>query len=160
MDALKGYCLVFKMRKAIFPGSFNPFTIGHHDIVIRGLELFDEIVIGIGKNSAKNSSHNTDKRAEAIQQVYTNEPRVQVKVYDCLTVDFAQQEDARFILRGVRSVQDFEYERNIAEANKQLCGIETILLYTRPEYAHISSSLVRELQSYNKDITPYLPPKQ
>ena len=148
------------MRKAIFPGSFNPFTIGHHDIVIRGLELFDEIVIGIGINSAKSNSHNTDKRAEAIQQVYANEPRVQVKVYDCLTVDFAQQEDARFILRGVRSVQDFEYERNIAEANKQLCGIETILLYTRPEYAHISSSLVRELQSYNKDITPYLPPKQ
>ena len=159
MDALKGY-LVFKMRKAIFPGSFDPFTIGHHDIVIRGLELFDEIVIGIGINSAKSNSHSTDERAESIRQVYANEPRVHVKVYDCLTVDFAQQEDARFILRGVRSVQDFEYERNIAEANKQLTGIETVLLYTRAEYAHISSSLVRELQSYNRDITPYLPPKQ
>jgi pantetheine-phosphate adenylyltransferase len=83
-----------------------------------------------------------------------------VQVYNGLTIDFATVHNAQFILRGVRSVQDFEYERNIAETNKQLSGIETILLYTRPEYAHISSSLVRELYSYNKDITPYLPPIQ
>ena len=148
------------MRRAIFPGSFDPFTIGHYDIVIRGLELFDEIIIGIGHNSSKRSSFPLEQRIKDIQQTFSNEPRVQVEAYEGLTIDFATAHKAQCILRGVRSVQDFEYERNIAEANKQLCGIETVLLYTRPEYAHISSSLVRELYSYNKDITSYLPPKQ
>ena len=96
----------------------------------------------------------------AIKNAFAHEPRVKVMAYDKLTVDFASEQQAQFILRGVRSVQDFEYERNIAEANKQLSGIETILLYTRPEYAHISSTLLRDLHSHNKDITPYLPPKQ
>ena len=148
------------MRRAIFPGSIDPFTIGHYDIVIRGLELFDEIIIGIGHNSSKRSSFPLEQRIKDIQQTFSNEPRVQVEAYEGLTIDFATAHKAQCILRGVRSVQDFEYERNIAEANKQLCGIETVLLYTRPEYAHISSSLVRELYSYNKDITSYLPPKQ
>ena len=148
------------MRRAIFPGSFDPFTRGHYDIVMRGLELFDEIIIGIGHNNTKRSSFPLEQRIKDIQQTFSNEPRVQVEAYEGLTIDFATAHKAQCILRGVRSVQDFEYERNIAEANKQLCGIETVLLYTRPEYAHISSSLVRELYSYNKDITPYLPPKQ
>lgn len=148
------------MKRAIFPGSFDPFTIGHYDIVVRGLEIFDEILIGIGCNSQKTTTFLLEERMAAIQQAFAGEPRVKVEVYNGLTIDFAAQHEARCILRGVRSVQDFEYERNIAEANKQLCGIETVLLYTRPEYAHISSSLVRELQSYNKDITRYLPPKQ
>lgn len=148
------------MRRAIFPGSFDPFTIGHYDIVMRGLELFDEIIIGIGHNSSKRSSFPLELRIKDIQQAFTGEPRVKVEAYEGLTIDFAAAHKAQCILRGVRSVQDFEYERNIAEANKQLCGIETVLLYTRPEYAHISSSLVRELYSYNKDITSYLPPKQ
>jgi pantetheine-phosphate adenylyltransferase len=148
------------MRRAIFPGSFDPFTRGHYDIVMRGLELFDEIIIGIGHNNTKRSSFPLEQRIKDIQQTFSNEPRVQVEAYEGLTIDFATAHKAQCILRGVRSVQDFEYERNIAEANKQLCGIETVLLYTRPEYAHISSSLVRELYSYNKDITSYLPPKQ
>ena len=148
------------MKRAIFPGSFDPFTIGHFDIVMRGLELFDEIIIGIGHNSKKQNSFPLEQRIKEIQQAFSNEPRVKVEAYEGLTIDFAAAHKAGCILRGVRSVQDFEYERNIAEANKQLCGIETVLLYTRPEYAHISSSLVRELYSYNKDITPYLPPKQ
>ena len=148
------------MKIAIFPGSFDPFTIGHYDIVMRGLELFDEIVIGIGHNSQKQSTFPLEQRIKDIQQAFINEPRVKVTAYEGLTIDFAATNHAQCILRGVRSVQDFEYERNIAEANKQLCGIETVLLYTRPEYAHISSSLVRELYSYNRDITPYLPPKQ
>ena len=148
------------MKRAIFPGSFDPFTIGHHDIVMRALNLFDEIIIGIGRNYNKREVFPIADRLAAIQRVYDNEPRVRVEVYDGLTVDFAAQHKAQFILRGVRSTLDFEYERNIAEANKQLSGIETVLLYTRPEYAHISSTLVRDLHSHNKDITPFLPPKQ
>lgn len=145
------------MKTALFPGSFDPFTIGHHDIVVRGLQLFDEIVVAIGRNAHKPGHSSPEERLQAIQQVYANHPRVRVYIYEGLTIDFAQQVGASCILRGVRSVQDFEYERQIADANKQLSGIDTVLLYTRPEYAHISSSLVRELKSYNKDITDYLP---
>lgn len=145
------------MRIAIFPGSFDPFTIGHHDIVMRALNLFDEIIIGIGHNYTKRETFPLKERLAAIQRIYNNEPRVCVKVYEGLTVDFAAQHNAQFILRGVRSTIDFEYERNIAEANKQLSGIETVLLYTRPEYAHISSTLVRDLHSHKKDISQYLP---
>ena len=145
------------MKRAIFPGSFDPYTIGHHDIVMRGLQVFDEIVIGIGHNYTKRETFPLEERLAAIQRIYSNEPRVRVEVYEGLTVDFALKHDAQFILRGVRSTLDFEYERNIAEANKQLSGIETILLYTRPEYAHISSTLVRDLHSHGKDIAAYLP---
>ena len=145
------------MRIAIFPGSFDPFTIGHHDIVMRALNLFDEIIIGIGHNYTKRETFPLEERLATIQRIYKNEPRVCVKVYEGLTVDFAAQHNAQFILRGVRSTIDFEYERNIAEANKQLSGIETVLLYTRPEYAHISSTLVRDLHSHKKDISQYLP---
>jgi pantetheine-phosphate adenylyltransferase len=145
------------MKRAIFPGSFDPFTIGHHDIVLRGLQLFDEIIIGIGHNINKRDAFPLEERINAIQHAFNSEPRIKVMAYDGLTVDFAAEQQAQFILRGVRSVQDFEYERNIAEANKQLSGIETVLLYTRPEYAHISSTLLRDLHSHGKDISPYLP---
>lgn len=145
------------MKRAIFPGSFDPFTIGHHDIVLRGLQLFDEIIIGIGHNISKRDAFPLEERLAAIQSAFKSEPRVKVMAYDGLTVDFAAEQQAQFILRGVRSVQDFEYERNIAEANKQLSGIETVLLYTRPEYAHISSTLLRDLRAHRKDISPYLP---
>ncbi|MBR0297035.1 MAG: pantetheine-phosphate adenylyltransferase [Paludibacteraceae bacterium] len=147
------------MKKAIFPGSFDPFTIGHYDIVKRGLKLFDEIVISIGRNSTKKETFPIREREEAIRKIFKDEPRISVQIYDCLTVDFAREVGAQFILRGVRCVQDFEYERNMAEANKELGGIETILLYTRPEYAHISSTLVRDLYSYNKDVSAYVPNK-
>ncbi len=145
------------MKKAIFPGSFDPFTIGHYDIVKRGLQLFDEIIIGIGRNSTKKETFPIREREEAIRKIFADEPRVKVFIYDCLTVDFAKENDAGFILRGIRCVEDFEYERNMAEANKQLTGIETIILYTRPEYAHISSTLVRDLYSYGKDVSEYVP---
>ncbi len=144
-------------KKAIFPGSFDPFTNGHYDIVNRGLKLFDEIVIGIGRNSTKKETFPIREREEAIRKIFKDEPRISVQIYDCLTVDFAREVGAQFILRGVRCMQDFEYERNMAEANKELSGIETILLYTRPEYAHISSTLVRDLYSYNKDVSTYVP---
>ena len=145
------------MKTALFPGSFDPFTIGHHDIVVRGLQLFDEIVVAIGRNAQKPGHSSPEERLQAIQQVYADHPRVRVYIYEGLTIDFAQQVGASCILRGVSSVQDFEYERQIVDANRQLSGFDTVLLYTRPEYAHISSSLVRELKSYNKDITDYLP---
>lgn len=145
------------MKRAIFPGSFDPFTIGHYDIVLRGLQLFDEIIIGIGHNINKRDTFPLEERINAIQHAFNSEPRIKVMAYDGLTVDFAAEQQAQFILRGVRSVQDFEYERNIAEANKQLSGIETVLLYTRPEYAHISSTLLRDLHAHGKDISPYLP---
>ncbi len=147
------------MKKAIFPGSFDPFTIGHYDIVKRGLGLFDEIVIGIGRNSTKKETFPIREREEAIRKIFKDEPRISVSIYDCLTVDFAREVGAQFILRGVRCIQDFEYERNMAEANKSIGGIETILLYTRPEYAHISSTLVRDLYSYNKDVSAFVPNK-
>ena len=145
------------MKRAIFPGSFDPFTIGHYDIVKRGLELFDEIIIGIGRNSTKRETFPIREREEAIKKIFANEPRVKVAIYDCLTVDFANAQDAPFILRGIRCVEDFEYERNMAEANKQLSNVETIILYTRPEYAHISSTLVRDLYAYGKDVSDYVP---
>lgn len=145
------------MKTALFPGSFDPFTIGHYDIVTRGLDIFDEIIIAIGRNAHKTGHVAPEERLQTIKRIFAHEPRVRVHIYEGLTIDFAQQMEATCILRGVRSVQDFEYERNIAEANRQLCGIDTVLLYNRPEYAHISSSLVRELQSYGKDITPYIP---
>ena len=145
------------MKRAIFPGSFDPFTKGHFDIVMRGLEIFDEIIIGIGINSTKKETFPLQQRLNDIQQYFAADPRVQVHTYDGLTVDFAAQHNAQFILRGVRSTLDFEYERSMAEANKQLSGLETVLLYTRPEYAHISSTLVRDLHSHGKDIAAYLP---
>ncbi|MBP5290308.1 MAG: pantetheine-phosphate adenylyltransferase [Paludibacteraceae bacterium] len=145
------------MRVAIFPGSFDPFTIGHADIVRRALPLFDTIVIGVGVNAQKHALFPTEERVAAIQKVFRSEPKVKVRTYSTLTVDFAKEENATFMLRGVRSTTDFEYEKAFAEANRQLSGIETVLMLTRPEYEHISSSLVRDLYSYGKDITPYLP---
>ena len=145
------------IKRAIFPGSFDPFTVGHYDIVVRGLQLFDEIVIGIGRNSTKKETFPIRSREEAIRKIFADEPRVKVAIYDCLTVDFAKEQEAQFILRGIRCVSDFEYERNMAEANKQLGGVETIILYTRPEYAHVSSTLVRDLYAYNKDVSQFVP---
>ena len=145
------------MRIAIFPGSFDPFTVGHADIVRRALPLFDSIVIGVGVNAQKKALFSAEERVEAIRKVFRKEPKVKVRTYSTLTVDFAKEENATFMLRGVRSTTDFEYEKAFAEANKQLSGIETVLLFTAPEYEYISSSLVRDLYSYGKDITPYLP---
>lgn len=147
------------MKKAIFPGSFDPFTLGHYDIVNRGLKLFDHITIGIGRNSIKKETFPIRERLAAIQKIFQDNPKVDVQIYDCLTVDFAKEVGAKFILRGIRCMQDFEYERNMAEANKQLSDMETILLYTRPEYAHISSTLVRDLYAYHKDVSAFVPNK-
>jgi pantetheine-phosphate adenylyltransferase len=146
------------MKRAIFPGTFDPFTIGHYSIVKRGLKLFDEIVIGIGVNHSKKTLFSAEKRLEIIQQAFEGEPRVKVKSYNKLTIDFAKEENAKFILRGLRSVGDFEYERTIGDTNRILTGLETVILFTESAYSHISSTVTRDLISYGKDISAFLPP--
>jgi len=146
------------MRRAIFPGTFDPFTIGHYSIVQRGLSMFDEIVIGIGFNLSKKTLFTIEQRLDIIQQAFANEPRVKVQAYNSLTVDFATLVDAGFVLRGLRSVGDFEYERTIADANRKLTGIETVILFTESEYSFISSTVARDLITYGKDISSFLPP--
>lgn len=146
------------IKKAIFPGTFDPFTIGHYGIVLRGLDLFDEIIIGIGVNQSKRTLFSIEKRIEIIQQAFHDEPRVKVQSYDSLTVDFATAVNAHFVLRGLRSVGDFEYERTIADANRKLTGVETVILLTESEYSFVSSTVVRDLITYGKDISALLPP--
>ena len=145
------------MRRAIFPGTFDPFTIGHQSLVSRGLALVDEIIISIGINEKKQTYFSIEKRLEAIEQLYKDEPRVKVMSYNSLTVDFADEVGAEFILRGIRTVNDFEYEKSIADVNRKLSGIETFILFTEPEHTHISSSIVRELLNYGKDISQFVP---
>ena len=144
-------------RVALFPGSFDPFTRGHESIVRRALPLFDKFVIAIGVNADKHSFMSIEQRKALIQSVFKDDDRIQVIDYTGLTVDVAREVGARFIVRGVRLIQDFENEKHLAEVNRDLTGIETILLYTLPEYSHISSSIVRELYRYGQDVSRYLP---
>ena len=144
-------------RVALFPGSFDPFTRGHESIVRRALPLFDKFVIAIGVNADKHSFMSVEQRKALIQSVFKDDDRIQVIDYTGLTVDVAREVGARFIVRGVRLIQDFENEKHLAEVNRDLTGIETILLYTLPEYSHISSSIVRELYRYGQDVSRYLP---
>jgi len=146
------------MKRAIFPGTFDPFTIGHYSIVERGLALFDEIIIGIGVNQLKRTLFDEAKRLDIIQQAFVGESRVKVLVYNSLTLDFAKSVDAGFILRGLRTVADFEYERTIGDTNRILSGVETVILFTESAYSHISSTVARDLISYGKDISSFLPP--
>ncbi|MCD8167047.1 MAG: pantetheine-phosphate adenylyltransferase [Bacteroides sp.] len=145
------------MRRAIFPGTFDPFTAGHDSIVKRALGFIDEIVIAIGINENKKTYFPVTKRIEMIQQLYAGHSNVRVTTYDCLTIDFAREIGADFIVRGIRTVADFEYEKSIADVNRKLSGVETILLFTEPELTHISSSIVRELLRYGRDVTQFLP---
>lgn len=149
--------MIMTKRIAIFPGSFDPFTVGHASIVRRGLPMFDEIVIGVGTNRRKKTFFSTQERVQTIRNLYRNEPRIRVEEYDDLTIDLARRTGASYILRGLRSVKDFEYERDIANMNQRLAGIETVLLFTEPHYSSISSSVVRELMAYGKDVSEFLP---
>ncbi len=144
-------------RVAIFPGTFNPFTVGHSSIVERALPLFDKLIIAVGVNEDKRCDSATTQRVDSIAKLYAADDRVQVVSYSSLTVDLAKSVGAGYIIRGVRSVQDFEYERNLADVNRKLSGVETLLLYTLPEYAHISSSVVRELIKYGRDVSDMIP---
>ncbi len=146
-----------RSRIALFPGTFDPFTIGHDSLVRRALELVDEIVIAIGVNEAKKPFFSLEKRIDMIRELYKDESRVRVESYDSLTIEFAKKIDARYILRGIRSVNDFEYEKTIADMNRTISGIETFVLFTEPEYTHISSTLVRELLKYGHDVQQFIP---
>ncbi|MBQ9561632.1 MAG: pantetheine-phosphate adenylyltransferase [Prevotella sp.] len=145
------------MKTAIFPGTFNPFTVGHADIVERALTIFDKVVIGVGYNPEKGDS-NIYPRVAHIKEVYEDNPNVVVEAYTDLTVDLARRHDATAIVKGVRSVKDYEYEREQAEFNRMLGdGIETVLIFSRPEYTSLTSSIVRTLQHFGKDVSEYLP---
>ena len=146
------------IRIGIFVGSFNPFTVGHDSIVARALPLFDRLVIGVvGDQVHKPGMPSARERIKAIADLYRSEPRIEVKAYYGLAVDFARQEGACFIVKGVRSVRDFEYEREQADINRQIAGIETVLLYSEPQYSSVSSTLVRELQHFGADVSAFLP---
>ena len=141
----------------IFTGSFDPYTIGHDDILRRALPLFDHIVIGIGVNERKSYMQSAEERMKTIKAIYADEPKVEVKTYNDLTIDFARRESASYIIKGVRSVKDFEYERDQADINRQLSGVETLLLYADPRYSAVSSSMVRELIHFGQDVSRFLP---
>lgn len=144
-------------KKVIFPGSFDPFTIGHANLVERAARLFDEVIIAVGYNEQKKGWLPVEERVRALREYYSAMPQVRVESYTGLTVDFAQSQGARFILRGVRSVKDYEYELGIADINARLADVETVVLLADPTISGISSSVVRELHRFGRDITPWLP---
>lgn len=144
-------------RTVLFPGSFDPFTLGHADLVARGLQMFDTLVIVVGYNMHKLGWIAVDERVRALQTYYKDEPRVTVVKHDGLTTMLAQQLGARHILRGVRSVQDYEYEMQMADVNHNLTGVETVLLPARPQLSSVSSSVVRELAHFGQQWKQLLP---
>ena len=145
------------MQTGIFVGSFDPFTIGHQSVVRRALPLFDRLVIGVGVNGNKQCMLTAEQRVQAIRDLYAGDRRVVVTSYDGLTVDFADKWGARYVVKGVRSVRDFEYEREQADINRRLTGLETLLLYAEPGLDSVSSSVVRELKRFGRDTTQFVP---
>lgn len=146
-----------KPRTALFAGSFRPFTIGHKSIADRALaSLCDRLVIAVGRNSAK-SPGAFEQEADSIRKVFAGDPRVEVMTYSGLTVETAKEVGADFMVRGVRGVTDYDYERNLAETNLMISGIETVLIPALPRYSCISSSMVRELMAHGADVSAYLP---
>jgi len=145
-------------RIALFPGSFDPITLGHVDIIERALPLFDQIIIAIGTNSAKKYLFSLEQRILWIEQTFRDEPKIKVVTYTGLTVDFAKNTGANFLLRGLRNPADFEFEKAIAQANRQLVPtLETVFLLTSARYAYISSSIVREVYQHGEDFAEFVP---
>ena len=145
------------MKKAVFPGSFDPLTLGHCDIINKSLNLFDEIVLAIGINSSKENMFSVDQRKKFINDEFVNEEKIKILTYDGLTVDFCKTINADFIVRGLRNPADFEFEKTIAQTNKKLTGIETVFFLTSPETAYISSSIVREIIANKGEYTKLVP---
>jgi len=144
------------MKTALFTGSFDPFTVGHADIVKRVLPLFDRLVIGVGVNERKQCRQTADERVAVIRKIYADTPSVSVVAYSDLTIELARREQVDVIVRGVRSVKDFEYEREQAEMNRRLSGIETLLLFADPQFSSISSGILRELEHFGRDISEFV----
>ncbi|PZD78311.1 pantetheine-phosphate adenylyltransferase [Mesonia sp. K7] len=145
------------MKRAVFPGSFDPITLGHYDIIERSLSLFDEIILAIGINADKKYMFPLEKRKKFIEDAFENEPKIKVKTYKGLTVDFCQKENAQFILRGLRNPADFEFEKAIAHTNRKLSQIETVFLLTSSGKSYISSSIVRDVIRNKGDYTGLVP---
>lgn len=145
------------MKKAIFPGSFDPITLGHYDIIKRGVTLFDEVIVAIGVNSDKKYMFSLEERKAFIEKAFADEPKVKVVTYKGLTVDFCKEIEAGFILRGLRNPADFEFEKAIAHANRRLATIETVFLLTAARTSYISSSIVRDVIKNNGDYTKFVP---
>lgn len=148
------------MKTGLFTGSFDPFTIGHQSIVARVLPLFDKIVIGVGVNERKKYMYSAEVRVKEIAELYADNPKVEVRAFNDLAVDFAHREGAWFFVKGVRSVKDFEYEREQADVNRMMGGIETLLVFAEPQHASVSSSLVRELIHFGKNAGMFLPKRK
>jgi pantetheine-phosphate adenylyltransferase len=147
------------MKTGLFAGTFDPFTIGHASVVRRALQLFDRVVVAVGVNDAKHPETTAQQRVEAIRSLYADDERVTVVAYSGLTVDVAREHGAAFIVKGVRSVRDYESEREQAEVNRRLAGIDTVLLMAEPGLEAVSSSTVRSLRSFGRDVSEFLPKK-
>ncbi|WP_316768097.1 pantetheine-phosphate adenylyltransferase [Pedobacter frigiditerrae] len=146
------------MKIALFPGSFDPITIAHVDILKRALPLFDKIVVGIGLNSSKQNFLSAEKREEMVKTIFSGNENVEVQLYEGLTVDFCRKINAKYMVRGIRSASDFEYERAIAQINQTMMPeVETILLLSKPEYSAISSTIVRDILRNKGDVSPFVP---
>jgi len=146
------------MRRAVFPGSFDPITLGHEDVVRRAAMLFDEIIIGVGVNTTKKYRFLTTQRVEMLEKVFADLSNVRVQSFEGLTATFCKSVDARWMLRGVRNAADFEYESTIAQMTKSLdSSLETTILFTSPQYAHISSTVVREIMANDGDVSAFVP---
>ena len=143
---------------AIFPGSFDPFTLGHQDVVLRAIPLFDKIIIALGNNSTKQRYFEIEWMKTKIEQAFVNEPKVEVAIFKGLTSAYAKEMGANYLLRGLRNTTDFEYENTIAQANKHINpDLETVFLITSPAYAYISSTIVRDIHKYGGDVNAFLP---
>jgi len=145
-------------KRAVFPGSFDPFTVGHYSIVNRALNVFDEIIVAIGVNDEKRAFFPIEKRVEWIKKIYADNPKVKVETFKSLTVDYAKKVNAKYLLRGLRTSADFEFERQIGQVNKSLYDdIESIYFLTMPEHTYISSTIVREIVKYKGDVSKFVP---
>lgn len=145
---------------AVFPGSFDPFTIGHESVLNRALPIFDKVIVMLGVNNAKKYLFSIDDRKKMIEELFIDEPKVSVEIYDGLTVNFCRKVGANHILRGLRTSADFEYERAIAQVNKKMFNnIETFFLLTLPEHTPINSSVVRDILKHNGDVSIFIPNK-
>ncbi len=144
------------MKKGLFPGSFDPFTKGHEAVVLKSLDLFDEVVIGIGINSKKQYLFDIEKRITHISSLFAAHPKVKIQTYQILTVDYCKEIDAQYIIRGLRDAKDFEYEKSIAHMNHAISGIETVFFLTNQEYSAVNSSIIREMYLNHANISPFV----
>jgi pantetheine-phosphate adenylyltransferase len=146
------------MKRAVFPGSFDPITIGHEDIIKRALPLFDEIIIAVGYNSTKSGMYDIEERMQFIRDVFEGDPKIKVHKYQTLTIDYCKEQQANYILRGLRTAADFEFERGIGQVNRMMADdIETVFMLTAPEYTPISSSIVRDVVRHKGNLKGLVP---